>query len=425
MATKIEVGTLNGFFKDQFGRFESMLPAEGYDALQKKIPFDGNQLLGEKLTFPVRSSHSTGWTFAGGATTGTMYALNSPNSGATQEATFTSQEFTIREQVAYKVLRTAQTSKQAFANSFDTIIKDLRESAAFALEFSLLYGGTHLGQFNAKDSGSGTSRVYSLTTASTSAGLWYKLQGALMDAYNAAGSKLNSNADIVVVSADLDDTTNRVVISVTGNSTDLDAVETAISGSAAYIKPKGSDGNWTTGIDSVADVPTTYGGLTTASYPLFKSTSLNASAAALTLSKVLHAKKKNKLKSGPGMRSLIVSDATIADLVDNFSALNRLVNKSGGKLEMGGDTVVYHTPGGMVEIMDHPMQREGEALMVDFSVMKRIGATDFTFDPTGQEEYFEHVSGYAGREIQGYWDQGLVITKPSSITKITGITNTF
>lgn len=423
--TKVEFTTLNGFFKDQFGQFESQIPAEGYDIIQKRVPFDANQKLGEKLTFPMRNKHATGWTFAGGATAGTMYALNSPNSGSTVEVTFTAQEFSIREQVAYSVLRQAQTSKQAFANSFDTIIKDLRESAAFALEFSMLYGGTNLGQLNAKDSGAGTSRTYSFTTASTSAGLWYKLQGALIDVLDASNAKVNANADIEVVSADFDDANNRVVISVTGNSSDLDDVETEITGTGAFVVPKGASTNWMTGIDAVADVPTTYGGLTVANYPLFKSTSLNATSTALTLSKVLHAKKKNKVKSGPGMRTLLVSESTIADVIDNFSALNRLVNKSGGKLELGGDGVVYHTPGGAVEFLPHTMQRDGAALMLDFPSMKRIGATDFTFDPTGQEEYFEHVSGYAGREIQGYWNQGLVITQPKTITKITNIANTF
>ena len=43
MATKIEISALSGFFKDQFGKFESMLPADGYDDLQKRgIPVNMN-----------------------------------------------------------------------------------------------------------------------------------------------------------------------------------------------------------------------------------------------------------------------------------------------------------------------------------------------------------------------------------------------
>src|SRR5688500_11958415 len=97
VATKMELVMLSGWLKDRFGESSSALPSEGYDVLAKRIPFKEADRLGEQLTMPVRLQHSTGWTFAGGATTGTMFALNSPNSGLMKEAIFSGQEFVIRE----------------------------------------------------------------------------------------------------------------------------------------------------------------------------------------------------------------------------------------------------------------------------------------------------------------------------------------
>lgn len=426
MATNIDTSRLSGFFKDRFGSNASALPSEGYDVLQKRVPFDTSQRLGEKITEPVRMSHSTGWTFAGGATTGTMFALNDANSPSTVEASWTSQEFVIREKTSWKALRAAQSSAQAFASHYDDMVRDMRDSSVFALEFSLLYGQASLGKINAADSGSGTDRVYSLTLASSTAGLWFKMQGALFDVYDAAsgGSKINANADVVVSSADIDDSTGRVVLTVTGNSTDLTDIDSGIA-AGAFLIPKGAEGNMMPGLDKVATNTGSYAGISASTYPLWQSTSLNASSAGATFSKFLHALKKNRLKSGPGMRTAIISEATTMDIVDNLSALQRMVNKSKGALELGGDSVVFHSPGGSIEFLTHVLCKEGEAFLVDLKQFKRSGSVDFTFDPTGKGEYFEHVAGYAGLELMGYWDQTLRIKKPSTITKITNIVNTY
>ena len=424
MATSISTARLAGFFKDRFGEYDSLLPMDGYESLQKKIKFKDSKKLGEKLTFPLRASHSSGWTFAGGSTTGTMFQLNAANSPSTVEATFTSQEFVIREQMSFKAVQAASSDAQAFADGFDDMVKDLRNSAGFALEFSIFYGGSDLGTISSTPSGSGTDRVYALTKASTSPGLWYKMQGVLFDVYTAAGgSKLNPDDHVVVVSADLDDTTGLVYLTVTGDATDLTAIDAAIATGAVMI-PKGAETNWTVGIAAIANTPTTYGGITTASYPLFTGTTLSAGNAPLTFRKTLNAQKRNMLKSGPGKRTLLCSYATMADIIDSFSAISRVDAQKGGKLKLGGDSAEYEMPGGNIEFMPHVLCKEGEAYMLDFSVFDRIGSTDFTFDPYRRGQYVEPVQGYAGIEVLGYWDQGLMCRKPSSITKITNITNT-
>jgi hypothetical protein len=426
VTTNIDVSRLAGFFKDRFGENASALPSEGYDILQRRIPFSQADQLGERLSEPVRMSHSTGWTFAGGSTTGTMFALNAPKSPQTVEASWTSQEFVLRERTSWKALRAAQTSKQAFANAYDEMVRDMKNSADFACEFSMLYGTSSLGRVESQ-TGSSTSRVYVLTKASSTAGLWYKMQGALFDVYDAenAGTKLNTNADVVIVSADIADADGKVVLSVTGNATDLTAIDAAIA-TGAFLIPKGAEGNMMVGINAISTNTGAYAGINATSFPLWRSTSLNANAAAATFSKFMQALKRNRLKSGPGMRTALISEATAHDLIDNLSALQRFVNKSGGgDFDLGGGGMTFHGPSGHIEFMPHVLVKEGEAFILDLKEFKRIGSVEFTFDPTGKGTYFEHVSGFAGLELVGYWDQSIICKKPGSITKITNIVNTY
>lgn len=426
MATNIDNTRLAGFFKDRFGDDASALPLDGTDILQKRIKFNDSVKLGEKITQPVQMSMPTGWTFAGGSVTGTMFALLDANSPATVEATWTGVEFTIREKIAWATLRQAQTDAQAFGNAFDKLIKMMKESAVFAKEFQLLYGATNLGQLDSAVSGSGTGRVYALTKATSAAGMWYPLSGVLLDSYTTAtgGSKTNSNADIVVTSADLDDTTGKVYITVTGNSTDLTAVDAAIA-TGQYLVAKASRTNMMQGIDYVALNTGTYAGISASTYPLWKSTSLNAASAGLTFSKLLQAKRKNAIKSGAGPRTVLISEATGADLLDNMAALQRHVNKSGGELTLGGDSLVYAGLNGEMEILVHPFIKDGESFMLKFDEWDTIGAAQFSFDPTGKGMYFEPVSGYAGSEIVGYSHEAARCLDPRTVTKITGIVNTY
>ena len=418
MATNISTATLSGFFKDRFGEDGSMMPGEGYTDLAKRIPFS-EQKLGEKITQPVRAAHSTGWTFAGGSTTGTMFALNDANSPSTVEATWTSVEFVIREKVSWKAMRAAMSSAQAFGNVFDNMISDMRESANFARDFNLLYGASDLGTIESQsEPGAATARNLVLSKATSAPGLWYKLTGCLLDAYDAyGGTKVNSTTDITLTSVGLT-SSGAVELVVSGLEAELDNCTAGV-----VLIPKGASDNQMVGIDAIASVPTSYAGIAAANYPMFTSTSLNASSASVTYSKVMHALKTNQLKTGSGKRTALLSYSSLVDIGDNVAAIQRL-DRGGAKATIGPDSVTFEGPLGMVEFVKSPICKEGEGFLLDFGCMERVGSVDFTFDPTGKGDYFEPVAGYAGHEVVGYWDQTLKVDKPQTITKITGIVNT-
>lgn len=423
MATNIDTSRLAGWFKDRFGEDGSMLPeAEDYSVLAQKIAFDDSLRLGEKVTEPVRAGHSTGYTFAGGSTSGTMFALNAANSPQTVEASYTSQEFVLRERTSWKAMGAAQTTAQAFGNHYDDTVADMRRSSELVREACLLYGGSTWGKIESQ-TGSSTSRAWVLEKASTAPGLWYRMHGALFDVYDSyGGSKANTNADIVIASVEDDPATDQIVLNVTGNATDLSAIDTDITNGDAFLIPKGASDNMMTGIDGIVGA-TSYAGISTATYPQWGSSSLNAQAAGATFSKLMQGLKRNTLRSGGGPRSCLVSIATMVDIADNITALQR-GDKGGGKFTLGTDEVVYEAPGMQLEFLMHRLCKEGESFIVDFGCMSRIGWTDITFDPMGNGNFFNPVDGFAGTEFIAYWDQGLRCKKPNSITKITNIVNT-
>lgn len=430
-STNIDTTLLSGWFKDRFGQDGSMLPAtKDYTMLARKIAFNEDLLLGEKITQPVRTANSSGFTFAGATlATGTMFALKDANSPTHVEASWTSMEFVLREKTSWKSMRAAMRNEQAFGKVYDEVIKNMRETAEFIRDLCLLHGQTTLAKVESQ-TGAGTTRTWTLTLADTNAGIWYPLNNALIDIVDVyGGTVVNTNqtpaADdlLRITSVDVDDTTGKVILGVSGNATDLTAIDADVAGGTAFIVLHGSSGNMMPGINGAIEA-TTYAGISTATYPQWGSSSLNAQAAGATFSKIMHALKKNRLKSGSGRRTALLSDATMLDIVDNLTALQR-GDKQGGKFTLGSDEVLYEAPGLNVSFERCPLQREGEVILLDYGVMERIGSVDLTFDPTGMERYFEPVAGFAGQEMICYWDQALKIDDLKTITKLTNVVNTY
>jgi len=428
--TNIDTTILTGWFKDRFGSDGSILPmTEDYTKLSKHIGFNEDLLLGEKITQPIRTASSSGFTFAGATiATGTMFALKAPNSPTHVEASWTSMEFVLRERTSWKSMRAASSSEQSFGKIYDEVVKNMRDIAQYVRDLCLLHGSSTLGKIESY-TGTSTTRVWTLTLADTNAGIWYPLNNALLDTVEAYGgtvvntTQTEGGSDMLrIVSVDTD-ASGKVLLAVSGNATDLTAIDADITAGTSYIILHGSNGSMMVGLNGVVDA-TSYAGVSVTDYPQWGTSSLNAQAAGATFSKIMHALRKNKLKSGSGRRTALLSDATMLDIVDNLSALQR-GDKNGGKFTLGADEVLYEAPGLNVSFECNPLQREGQVLLLDYSVMERIGSTDLTFDPTGMEKYFEAVSGYAGQEMICYWDQALKVDKPNTITVLTNVVNTY
>lgn len=417
----VEQTTLDGFFKRRYGQLLDAVPDDGNSIIASRIRFQEGEKIGDSYHEPVRLGRSMGWTFAGATLAGTAYTLNSARSGVTKDASVDGSSFVLREQIAYDVVSRAASSMQAFGKAFDDIVEDMQKSSVLARELSLLYGQDDLGAIESV-SGSGTTRDWTLTKASTSAAVWWQLYGAALDCYTAAGgTQRNSNALIAVTGVDLD-SSGKIVVSVSGDSTDLTA---CVAGDV--LIPLGADGEMMVGLSKVAKNTGSLYGISAATYPLWKATSHDAGTAAATVATFMHSLKANTLKSGPGRKTVLASTATWIDLNNNTTVLQRFLDsKQKSGVEFGTEEISIEQGRTMLEIVEHPLLKEGEAYVVDFAKHKRIGSRDHSWGigaPGQNARFFRELPDNAGFELRCYWDQGHLCRNPGSVTRITNIVN--
>jgi hypothetical protein len=412
------VAAYDGYFKEVYGELEQTIPE--YSLVSQKIPFKEAERLGDSYHFPIRTKRGHGWTFESGADAGTAFALNAVVSGEMKDASVAGSMFVQRESFAYKAVMSATAKgKAAFGNLFDEGVEDMYNTAAAMREICLLYGGTSLGQTSTTGAAS-SPQTFTITPGTSSLGMWAQLEGAHIDAYSAVGgTKRNSNADIVVTKVDYDDTTGSVLVTVTGNTTDLDA----IAPNDLFV-PKGADGKWFAGIDKIATNTGSLFGIDAATYSVWAANDY-AAGGELTFKKLTKASSQVAMRSGSGVMTALVSIPTWSDINDNLAALRRLPENK-GRVELGAETIVFHGPTGALEITPHAFLKAGDAFILDFKTFRRVGASDLTFNigVEGQNQRFlRELADNAGFEVRCLWDQGLICRRPRSICKITGIVN--
>lgn len=343
--------TLDGYFKERYGSLEDVVPE--HEVLARDIPFSSQDKLGDSYRFPVRMRRAHGHTFSSG---GTAFALNAVVSGLTQEASVSGTEYVLREQVAYAVASRAQSSKEAFGNGFDEVVHDMHNSASFARELCMLYGGTDIGTITA-DPGTGPgSRTVVITEATWAPGLWAQMEGASVDIYSAAGgTQRNSTSAVVVEAVDVE---TRTITLGLGTESDLDDIE-----AGDVIIPFNADGNWFSGVDKIASNTGTLFGIAGATYKLWLAGAVACGSAALTMAKVTTGGAKIAVKSGHGKVCVYMSSFTWNDLNNDHASLRRLGESTKKGVDLGTESIKYYGANGLIELKPHPMVKAGEAFM--------------------------------------------------------------
>ncbi len=99
-------------------------------------------------------------------------------------------------------------------------------------------------------------------------------------------------------------------------------------------------------------------------------------------------------------------------------------SKGGNEGQSGFGSIKYFYQNGSLEIMAHPLQKDGLCHVFNPTEAKRIGATDLTFiTRKGQEEVLVlELANTAGSEMRCYANQALFIEAPKRTTVLAGIT---
>jgi hypothetical protein len=93
------------------------------------------------------------------------------------------------------------------------------------------------------------------------------------------------------------------------------------------------------------------------------------------------------------------------------------------KGENGFESLVYHSTNGIMEVVSHPMVKDGDGFIVPIDSVMRIGSLDVSFGVPGfDQEFFRLVDGYNAVEVQCMADQAIFIERPAHCAYMSGIT---
>lgn len=416
--------TLDGWFKTRYADKAAKLVPE-FVILPRYFKFNSKKKTGDTYQCTARVRRSFGWTWAGSGTSGTAFALNDAVAGQTKPANVGGTEFVARSQIPYSVIKRAQGSEQAFGDAFDEIVQDMTEGAHFAREINLLYGGTNIGDILSVGAVAGAGGAWTkdcvITVAGWAPGLWSQAEGMPIDVYTAGGVKRNTAYTMTVTAIDPDTRTVTITSVETPGSVELTAVA-----ATDVILPQGAYGNWFTGLHTIAQNTGTLFGINAATYSLWGGNSYGAGSAAATMAKFTKAVIPTVTRGGMDKVTFFCSTSTWADLNNDHAALRRFSESTKSGLNLGTNKITYYGPNGEIEIVPHPMVKQGYAYGLQTKRWERIGSTDVTFDlgvEGSQNRFFQQLSGNAGSEIRCYWDQALFCRAPARQVVMSGIVN--
>lgn len=297
----------------------------------------------------------------------------------------------IRSAMSYEAAARASNDKKAFVKATSLMVQNMVNSMAKRLEISMLYGRTNIGQVSVT-SGSGGARTYTLATASWASGIWAGAENMPLDCVSvavptSAGQKINTNAQLTVTSVDL---TARQV-SVSGNSTDLGNIDSAI-GTGAFFIPMGSLLNDVFGFDRIVTNSGLLYNIDASAFNLWKGNSYDAAGAALSFQKILAAVALAVERGLDQDVVCFISPKTWANISSDQAAL-RLYDDSykSSKLENGASEYSFHGQNGKIDIVSSIYVKEGEAFLFPPKRLKRIGAMNISFKMPGRQQQEDQI----------------------------------
>lgn len=374
---------------------------------------------------PVQLSHEHGVTYSAANPSLGAFALQNAVAAVFKDAQVEGAQMLIRSSMSYEAAARASNDKKAFVKATSLMVKNMVNSMAKRLEISNLYGRRNIGQI-ASGTGSSGSRTYTLATASWAAGIWAGSEGMPLDVIDTAtqsGSSvlLNANAAVIVSAVDL----NARTLSVTGNATDLTAVDGAIA-TGAYLIPRGALNNDIFGLDRIVSNTGTLYNIDASVYALWKGNTVDNLGVALSFSKILNALARAVERGLDEDVVCLMSPKTWANISSDQAALRRYDDSyKGSKLENGSVEYSFFGQNGRIDIVSSIYVKEGECFIMPPKLLKRIGAMDISFKMPGrpQEEFFVELQNNAGYELRAYTDQTLFCESPARLVKIFNIVN--
>lgn len=402
------VGDFKNLYKDS--GLVNAIPS--WMIVQDRFAFEEAEAgLGQFYVFGVVLQKEQGFTYApsSGVNSG-VQTLNPAVAGYIGQAQVEGFAIYLRSRLSYDAAaKASRAGKKAFAQAYGAVLKNMKESHQYRLELSLLYGRDGLGVVSDNNAG-----VLTLTDASWATGIWASgMKGAVLEAFTGtAASETQHNGDLTVSSISVANKT----VTVTGTNSAV------VADDVLYFK----GARTTTGFNECAGLyriltnTGTLFNIDAASYELWKSQSYAVSGN-LSLTAIMNAGSLG-MSFGLEKAILLCAPEKFAQLASDEAALRRYVQDT-PNAKRGVKGISFMLGSVDVEILPHPLVKQGSAMMVAEDSIHRVGATDVTFSLPGSGEPMQvHVTDSTAIEIRSMSDQGIYSETPAQCVLLTGIT---
>lgn len=430
MAQQNTTSTLDGLFKVVYGDGPVNAIPE-ISIIQAKVPFQESQRIGKSYNFPVILSSEAGVTYL--AAGSGVQTLNDSIAAQLKEATVDANQIIIRGQMDYEAAAKAMGSKAAFKGASELLVENLLETGSKRLEVAFIYGqsATGLGTVDSSANVNTTTTNLTMLAAGWAPGIWAGLENALVEAWKVSDNTQISSATNGVFTVGTVNFETRV-IKVTGTTTGISALDTALGAGDCYLTFKGAKTGTTTwvepvGIDKIITNTGSLFGIDAAVYSLWSGSSYSFASGAATTAKILNMVGMAVSKGGLMEEvDVLLSPKTFMNLSGTMTDLRR---QNGGQSEKEGiagfESIVLMGPNGKINLVPHPMIKEGECFAAPLKKrFKRIGSQEFSFETPGRKgELFLHVPDKNAYELRLYCAQAIICVAPAKCVKGTGIVN--
>jgi hypothetical protein len=409
--------TLSGLTKKVFGELVNTLPE--FALGQEAFPFKERAKIGKTYNelIVLRRPHGVTHQYTSKQT---AYTLNASRPMQTLEAEIDGAEIVMRDRVAYGMLAAAlESGSRAYEGALPLVISEIQASHRFYLELGIWYGNSPTGMGAIETvSGSGTTRTWTLSAEQWACGIWSQMEGAAIDVYDVTGAtKRNSNA--VVEVAGINPDLRQVLVS--GNATDLTAIV-----ATDFIVPVLAKGQQMTGLDAQLLNTGTLFGISAATYSTWKPNTYDCENTPLSLLTILAAMSK---PVGRGLMAkqckCFINEAVFTDLASDAAALRTFTENQRTEVEQGTHSLKFNASNNnRVELVSHPMIKQGDGFLVVPEHVTRGGESDITNGLPGKkggDEFWFDLADAAGKEYREFSSQFVLHSKPSQAVKLYNI----
>ena len=375
--------------------------------LQKEIEFEAADAEGRDLRYPmlVRAPHGVTHAYTGTAKR-TDYNLNPPVSSRVQEIQIDGKEFTLTEDIATGMIHAAKGGNKSDGRIVDQTLAAMRRSSQFYLELETINGGrplTGIGVVESvTDGGAGVCTIV-ITKATWAAGIWDELEGAPVDLYDDDGDPLRNTALSCTVTNVAPATRT---ISLAGTEAELDTITagdvvmpagwygaTAAAGTANTFKGLMGIASHTSG---------DFMGIDASAYGKLVGNVTDIGSAKFSILKALITRIRASSRGAKGDMTLLCSDWTFIDVMNEASALRRYVESTKTKMEVGTKGIEFIVGGGVMTLRPHPLVMAGEVCGYVPKNVKYIGTHTPKMEwPSSEEKHLEDKKAVRFREGYG------------------------